>query len=343
MRMRAVGLDFANRRLGERMVPEPPWPGDGEVLLRVRYVGVCGTDRFLAFWEFGAPPPDSDFLILGHEALCEVVEAGRGVANLAPGDLVVPIVRRPCQPPCASCARGRRDLCLTGRYTERGIVGADGYFTEYALDRAEDLIFVPAELADVAILVEPLSVVEKAVETALRLHDDAPRTALVFGAGTIGILAALAFRERGLEVTVCSLEPEDHPRAGWLREAGFTYEQVPTRRTADIVLEAAGPAAAAFAAVRALAPLGVCGILGAASDAAGDFPFRSLLLGNQRVFGSVNASPDAFRRAVEDLARFDRRLLSRLIRRCRFEDYVETILGPAQPAPKPVHVVAEGR
>lgn len=339
--MRAVGLDYTNRRLGERRVREPPPPGEGEVLLRVRQVGVCGTDRFLASWEFGCPPAGADFLILGHEALCEVMETGCGVAHLAPGDFVVPMVRRSCQPPCASCARGRRDLCLTGRYSERGILGAHGYFTEYAVDRAEDLVAVPAELAPVAVLVEPLSVVEKAVDTALRLHEGEPRAALVLGAGTIGILAALALRERGLEVTVCSLEPADHPRACWLREAGFAYEQAPPRRTADIVLEAAGPAAAAFAAVRALAPLGVCGVLGTASDAAGDFPFRSLLLGNQRVFGSVNASPDSFRRAVGDLRRFDRRLLERLIRRCRFEDYAETILGPVYPAPKPVHVVGE--
>jgi len=339
--MRAVGLDYTNRRLCERTVPAPPSLGEGEVLLRVREVGVCGTDRFLASWELGAPPPGSDFLILGHEALCEVVDIGPGVTALRRGDLVVPLVRRPCRPPCASCARGRRDLCLSGRYTERGIVGADGYFAEYAPDRVDDLVRVPPELAGVAVLVEPLSVVEKAVETALRLHEGTPRSALVLGAGTIGMLAALALRERSVEVTVCSLEPNDHPRARWLRQAGFEYTAVPPRRTADIVLEAAGPASAAFTAVRALAPLGVCGILGTAADAAGDFPFRNLLLGNQRVFGSVNASPEAFRRAVEDLRRFDRRLLERLIRRCRFEDYAQTILGPVEVAPKAVHVVAE--
>jgi threonine dehydrogenase-like Zn-dependent dehydrogenase len=339
--MRAVGLDYTNRRLCERTVPDPPSLADGEVLLRVREVGVCGTDRFLASWELGAPPPGSDFLILGHEALCEVLEIGPGVTALKPGDLVAPLVRRPCRPPCASCTRDRRDLCLSGRYTERGIVGADGYFAEYALDRVEDLVRVPPELAGVAVLVEPLSVVEKAVETALRLHEGTPRSALVLGAGTIGMLAALALRQRSVEVTVCSLEPDDHPRAQWLRQAGFEYTVVPPRRSADIVLEAAGPASAAFTAVRALAPLGVCGILGTASDAAGEFPFRNLLLGNQRVFGSVNASPESFRRAVEDLRRFDRRLLERLIRRRRFEEYGQTILGPVEVAPKAVHVVAD--
>jgi threonine dehydrogenase-like Zn-dependent dehydrogenase len=339
--MRAVGLDYMNRRLCDRAVPEPPSLEHGEVLLRVREVGVCGTDRFLASWELGSPPPGSDFLILGHEALCEVAEIGPGVSALERGELVVPMVRRPCRPPCASCARGRRDLCLSGNYRERGIVGAHGYFADYAVDRVDDLIPVPAELAAVAVLVEPLSVVEKAVETALRLHEAGPRSALVLGAGTIGLLAALTLRERSLEVTVCSLEPEDHPRVRWLRESGFEYTPIPPRRTADLVLEAAGPASAAFAAVRALAPLGVCGILGTASDAAGEFPFRGLLLGNQRVFGSVNASPESFRRAVEDLRRFDRRLLERMLRRCRFEDYARTILGPVEAAPKAVHVVAE--
>ena len=63
------------------------------------------------------------------------------------------------------------------------------------------------------------------------------------------------------------------------------------------------------------------------------------LLKNQTVFGSVNASPQAFNLALADLARFDRAVVRRLIRRAAFSSYRDTILGPLTGAPKLVHVI----
>lgn len=332
--MRAAGLDFTSRALAEQSLPEPALTAPDQVLLRVREVGICGTDRELVQFRFGNPPHGETFLTLGHEALAEVVAAGPAVERLKPGDWVVPFVRRPCHPPCASCARGRRDLCLTGGFTERGIFGAHGYFSDYAVDAERDLVPVPASLVDCAVLVEPLSVVEKAVETALRLHEPGPRTALVLGAGSIGILAALVLRLRGLDTSLYSLEPPEHPRRALVERAGL-----PWRLTqADIVVEATGSAEAAFAALRALAPLGVCAILGA-PNAAGEMPFLDLLRHNQILFGSVNASPQAFAQAVADLALLDRPILAALIHRTPFSRFRETLAAPPAAPAKLVYVL----
>lgn len=337
--MRAIAIDYQCRRVRPLDMPEPSGPGGGEVVFRVHEVGVCGTDRELADFHFGYPPEGETVLVPGHEALGQVTEAGLD-APFAKGDWVVPMVRRACSPACPSCVRGRRDLCVTGNYRERGIFGLHGYFSEWALDNAEDLVKVPENLVDFAVLLEPLSVVEKAVETALRIHEPGARTALVLGAGPIGVLAALALQLRGLAVSLHSLEPKDHPRARLVRDAGICYLERAQGMTADIVVEATGSPQAALAGLALLAPLGVYGVLGG-TVARGELRFVDLLRHNQTVFGSVNASPQAFRCALEDLARFDRRVLGRMIRRTSFREFGDSFEEPPGAALKTVHVLAE--
>ena len=143
--MRALRLDFAERRLTVADHPEPAPPGATEVWLRLLEGGVCGTDRGVAEFEFGCPPAGESGLILGHEAVGVVEQTGANVTALRPGDLVVPMVRRNCAPGCAMCRRGRRDNCLTGEYVERGIFGLHGYLCEYAVDDADDLVPVPPD------------------------------------------------------------------------------------------------------------------------------------------------------------------------------------------------------
>lgn len=338
--MRSAGLDFRTREFALREFPDPAPPAAGEVLIRVQEAGICGTDRELASFRFGFPPEGESFLTLGHEALGQVVETGPGVVDLHAGDWVVPMVRRPCAPRCPSCARGRRDLCVSGAFTEAGIFGRHGYLRDYATDDASDLVRIPGHLASRAVLIEPLSVVEKAVETALRIHEPGARTALVLGAGPIGMLAALLFRLRGLEVSVHSLEPPDHPRVKLLERSGIRYVAALGNMRVDIALEAAGSPAAAFAALGALAPLGVGGILGS-PNATGGMPFLDLLRYNQAVFGTVNAGPEAFVRAVEDLAALEADVLDAMIFRVRFEDISSTLAAAPSTAAKTVHVLAE--
>jgi threonine dehydrogenase-like Zn-dependent dehydrogenase len=339
--MRAVAVNFESHKLEVKQVAEPKRLADDEVLFRVNQVGVCGTDREIAAIRLVLPPPGDSFLTLGHEALGQVIEVGRNAGPLKPGDWVVPMVRRPC-PGCRPCASGRPDLCATGQYLERGIVRLHGYFTELAVDESRYLLRVPSDLLDCAILVEPLTAVEKAVETALRAHIeyftfDPPR-ALVLGAGAIGILAALTLRERGFDVAVASLEDREHPRIRVLEMAGIPYTAADAAPPSDIVIEAAGAAAALTAGMRSLAHNGVLIVLGA-PNAAITFPSRDLIIKNQSVIGSVNATPQSFEQAIQDLTKFDRKVLRAMIHRAGYDDFEWTLQGPLPPYPKVVHML----
>ncbi len=337
--MKALALDYESRTLKQCELPEPRIDAADEVLFRVEECGVCGTDRELAQFHFGYPPDGERILVLGHEVLGQVLETGSAVKGLARGDWVAALVRRMCVPACVCCARGRRDLCLSGKSLERGIFGAHGYFSEFAADHEMDLVRVPAELAAVAVLIEPMSVVEKAVESVLHAHRSGPRTALVVGAGPVGSLAAMVLRDRGLEVTVSSLEPEDHPRAQFLRDAGLDYRRSLLGSRFDVIVEACGSAAAAFAAMGLLGPCGAMVLLGA-QKAYGEMPFIQMILQNQTLLGSVNAGPEHFAAAIAGMRRMDKGLLARLIERRRFADAPSTILSPAGKVSKVVHVIA---
>ena len=331
--MKAYTLDFAARRGEFRQLPEPERQ-PGEVLLRVEAGGVCGTDRELAAFHLGEPPVGDSFLILGHEACAQVVEADP-TAGLQVGDWVAPMVRHACAARCLFCVGGRVDQCISGGYRDSGIVGRHGYFREYVAEEAGHLIRVPASLAEFAVLLEPLSVVEKAVARALVLAASPAQQALVVGAGPIGCLTALTLSQRGIPVTVHSMEPADHPRVAWLNRIGVSYNQ-PVK--ADLAFEAAGAGAAAELAVKSLAPNGVCAILGA-REARVEMPFRNMILENQTVFGSVNADRASWERAVADLGQTDHGLLEAFIERRRFTDLPRSLAETGHQAAKLVHIL----
>src|SRR5262245_21840057 len=94
--MRAMSVFPKQRELRIIEVPEPDGLGEHDVAVRVREVGICGTDREISEFHYGTPPDGSDGLVLGHEALGEVVSVGPAVRTLRPGDLVALTVRRPC-------------------------------------------------------------------------------------------------------------------------------------------------------------------------------------------------------------------------------------------------------
>lgn len=337
--MRSVVLNFERRTLGERDLPEPEPVSSTQVLFRVHEVGVCGTDRDMAAFKMRRPAQDVPSLVIGHEALGQVVYCGSDVHGFSKGDWAVPTVRRGCRPPCPSCAKGRPDLCMSFRYTERGILGADGYFTEYAVDDASDLVRVPESLLEFAIFLEPMSVVEKAVARTLAVRQSNDNSALVLGLGPIGMLTAMVLERRGFDVRVVSAEPEDHPRARLLRSQGIHYSQS-LSGSAGLIVEAAGSADFALAGLKHLAPCGVFVTLGAQS-APGEFSFIDLIVGNQTIVGSVNASRESFEAALSDLAAFDPTVMRAMIRRFAFGDYRRTLLEPSGAEPKFVHVIAD--
>lgn len=306
--------------------PEPTISVPDEIKLRVLRVGICGTDREEAAGGRAQASPSYKDLVLGHEMFGQVVEIGRGVKQVKPGDYAVFTVRRGCGK-CSPCAMNRSDMCQTGLYTERGISGLDGYQTEYVVDREQYIVRVPPELETVGVLAEPFSVAEKAIAESMqlqliRLPDSSTsqewvsgKRCLVAGLGPIGLLAALALRLRGAEVWGLDVVDASTVRPRWLTRIGGHY--IDGRRITpdhlidqidlfDLILEATGVPRLEFDLIDALAINGVYVVTGIPS---GDRPLkidgaefmRRLVLRNQVILGSVNASRDHFQLAVHDL------------------------------------------
>ena len=334
--MQVLALDYEARKLAYSSRPEPGPPDDRQALLNIVEVGVCGTDRDLALFRFGAPPQGESQLILGHEAVAQISAIGGAVRGLQAGDWVVPMVRHGCVPACRLCGQRRHDLCQTGGYRERGILGLHGFFAPKVLDDASNLQVIPEDLLDVGVLVEPLSVVEKAWELARHLHRGEIGRVLIVGAGPIGILTALRVMLDGPEVTVVSTESAQSPRAKLIESAGCQYRINFVGLKADVVIEAAGSTEAACLALPCLSPLGVMVVLGA-RNGLGEIPFLDMIVGNQILAGSVNSSPRHFSEAVASLGRMDRRFLNALIERRNFSQAKDTIIAPSPDAVKVVH------
>ena len=190
--MNAIGVKRGETRPQLLDVPDPE-PAPNEALVRTLRVGVDGTDHEVIAGNHGAFPDGEDRIVLGHEAV-GVVEDGGGT-RFSAGDVVVPTVRRPTGEGNGYAARGELDMAPDGEYHERGIVGADGYMSEYFVSDAEYLLSIPESLAPLGFLVEPLSIAAKAVEVAAAARSSftwEPESAAVLGNGSLGLLT-LAF------------------------------------------------------------------------------------------------------------------------------------------------------
>ncbi|MGI5324130.1 glucose 1-dehydrogenase [Actinomadura nitritigenes] len=320
--------------LAVRDVPDPE-PGDGELLVDGLAVGVCGTDREIASGEYGWAPPGRDRLVIGHESLGRVRRAPSG-SGFAEGDLVVGVVRRPDPEPCGACAHGQFDMCRNGRYTERGIKEIDGYASQAWTVEADYAVKLDPRLADVGMLMEPTTVVAKAWEQVEKVGERAwyePRSALVTGAGPIGLLAALLGVQRGLDVHVLDQVP-DGPKPELVKSLGATYhsegmDAAVAHAKPDIVIEATGVGELVFGAMAATGAYGVVCLTGVSPagrkltiDAGGIN--REIVLENDAIVGSVNANLEHYAEAAGALAQADPDWLGRLVSRRvpleRFED-----------------------
>lgn len=331
--MDAFGVRPGARGSARLVQLDSPVVAKDQVLVRTLAVGLCGTDRDLIAGEFGVRHPKDDFLIIGHEGL-GLVEGDAGV-DLQHHDLVVPIVRRPDPVPCARCARGEWDMCENGRYTERGLTAAHGFLVEYFVDDPDFLVRIPSQLGLLGVLVEPMSIVEKAFETLC--HTRAPVGAtmthcLVIGCGTIGTLTALRCRLEGYVVRVYS-EARGGVASHIVEDAGAEFiaaraNQVelprPMLGSFHYVIEASGAPSAIATGIRAMRRNGVMCALGlsSATESTGSVPVtlvevaREMVLENKCLFGSVNSNRRHYERAASNLVAIEARwpgLLDRMI------------------------------
>ena len=334
--MKALTVNPTKKTLGILEVDEPGIVSPTQVKLHMLEAGVCGTDKEICAFDYGTPPDGCDYLILGHESLGEVVEVGSAVSQLKKGDLIVPTVRRPCHDPhCVACMAGRQDFCYTGNFTERGIKQQHGYMTEYVVDDQKYMNVIPREMRDFAILVEPLTIAEKALIQVWQVQERLPwacefepgkprnacHRALVLGAGPVGLLGSMALANNGFEVFVYSKETVPNPKSQICDTIGAQYISAETETVAqlaarlghiDLVYEAVGASNLAFEVMSVLGTNGVfvfTGVPGrkAPIEVDTDRLMRNMVLKNQVFFGTVNAGKQAFENAVTDLAEFYRR------------------------------------
>ncbi|KAL4821192.1 GroES-like protein [Aspergillus spinulosporus] len=256
-------------RFEDRPVPQIEDPND--VLIRIAYVGVCGSD--VHFWRHGGVirlVTESQPLVMGHEASGIVHAIGPGVTTLQPGDSVAIEAGFPCRQ-CRNCKIGRYNLCAQMRFA------ADPPDTHGTLCRIfripSDFVYkIPEGLSlQEAVLVEPLAVAVHGVRLAGVVGPGV--SVLVQGAGTIGLLGAAvarAFGTRRVFITDVREEKRDFAK-GYLGcvtlapDVSETPEAVATRvkkemgleEGVDVVLECTGVEASAQAGLYALAAAGV--------------------------------------------------------------------------------------
>jgi len=303
-------------------IPEPD-PAEGPVLVEAIAVGVDGTDQEIIDGAYGWAPPDRDRLVLGHESLGRVLDAPDG-SGLRAGDLVIGIVRHPDPVPCENCAAGEWDMCRNGMYTEHGIKERDGFIRERYRLLPDMAVKADPALGDLAVLVEPTSVVAKAWDHVDRIGARAvfqPRRVLVTGGGPIGLLGAMIGVQKGLEVHVLDRVTEG-PKPALVKDLGAAYhpDLEETDVMFDAVIECTGVGPLVFHAIEHTAPGGVICLTGIASsdrkvplDAAAIN--KEMVLNNTVLFGSVNAGRRHYEQAERALAAAERGWLERLVTR----------------------------
>jgi glucose 1-dehydrogenase len=318
-RMRAVAVSPGRKNSAELLdLPKPRCRPD-QCLVRVLEVGVDGTDREIDSGLYGAPPQGDEVLIIGHESLGEVVEENAVKDGPVQGELVVATVRRPDPNCCASCLRGEFDFCLTSDYQERGIKQQHGYMAEYYVERPDYLIRIPRQLRALAVLLEPLSVVEKAWR---QVHHLRQRTAqselervLITGAGAIGMFAALVARLHDVDTLIYSRGEKKGRRGELMDTMGVHYANASEHALGDVarafggpdvIIETTGFSPLAWQSIPALRVNGVACLLSVTAghkqiDIDSNRINEAMVLGNRLFVGSVSSHGRDFEQGVRDM------------------------------------------
>ncbi len=324
--MKAISLIPGTKNVHISDVPEPKIEKPSQVKIKIREVGICGTDREEAGGGRADAPAGEKELIIGHEMFGQIAEVGSHCPGVHVGDPVVLTVRRGCGK-CQPCQNDCSDMCETGNYTERGIKGRHGYQAEYVVEDLHYLIKVPPMLKQLAVMTEPTTVVEKAIDHACRIQssrlpvDPDPmkwlkgKTALVAGLGPIGLLGAMVLLLRGAKVIGIDRAAPAALKPQILEAMGGTFIQSTANNEQnilklapqiDLILDAAGVPTLDFDMIMTLGFNGILALTGVPGKGhpltvQGAEIFEQMVLKNQVIFGSVNAGHKHFQQAVTDL------------------------------------------
>jgi (R,R)-butanediol dehydrogenase/meso-butanediol dehydrogenase/diacetyl reductase len=276
-----------------------PEPGPGQALVDVAYCGICGSD--LHFRE--VPDLFPAGTVPGHEFSGRIVAVGDGVRGWSAGDRVCVLPFGQCGE-CATCRAGNEQVCPYAVPNGVGLgTGRPGAYAGQVVVDERMLFALPDSVDDRAgTLVEPLAVAIRAVDLAAVDPDE---TALVLGAGPIGLLTALVLHRRGARrVVVCSRNPARGERAAALGLDTISIEEVhgiPPDGGPLCVFECAGTPAAAGLAVQALRPLGRLLLVGLAL-APLDLAAPAIVLKELEIRGVIAYRRAQFQAAIDMLA-----------------------------------------
>lgn len=328
-------------------LPKPKLSQPDEVLVRVKEAGVDGTDYNMVKYSLQDMAEGRNEIVMGHEMVGVIEEVGRNVTSVVPGDMVVMTVRRGCGI-CQPCLHNQSDMCMTGLYTERGIHKRDGFFTEFVVDQEQYIVEVPADLANIAVFTEPLSIAEKGIVQLRTIQSRFPwacehpehgflspdwggcKVALVLGAGPLGLMAAALLRLAEVHTFVADIVPEDSPKVHLVEQMGAHYVDARGKNPKeivdfccgssghlDIVFEASGAAATAVELVNYMSRSSIYIMTGIPREElliqidAAQF-VRQIVRNNQVVVGSVNSNRSHFEAALKDIPAINSRFGSLL-------------------------------
>lgn len=357
--MLAIGMVRGKEGVHAFELPLPEIKQSDEVLVRVKEVSPDGTDFNMIRYGLQDIAEGRNEITLGHEMVGIVETVGSGVKSLLPGDLVTMTVRRGCGQ-CQPCLHNQSDMCMTGLYTERGIHKLDGYLTQFVVDQEQYIVKVPPELVKFAVLTEPLSIVEKGMEQIRVIQSRFPwtcvhpehsflspdwggcKTALVVGAGPLGLLATALLRMARVNTYVSDIVSEDSPKAQLVKHLGASYidsrnktpkelvEHYCAVGNVDIIFEASGAAATAVELINCMRRSSIYVMTGIPR---GDIIIqvdaaqlvRQMVRYNQVIVGSVNSNRSHFEMALKDMEKikssFGSTLEEMLTHRVSLEDY----------------------
>ena len=358
--MKAIGMARGKSGVYAFNLPKPEISQSDEVLARVKEVGVDGTDFNMVRHNLQDLVEGRNEIVMGHEMVGVVEAVGGDVKSVAPGDTVVMTVRRGCGI-CQPCLHNHSDMCMTGLYTERGIHKRDGFLAEFVVDQEQYVAKVPADLKGLAVFTEPLSIAEKGIEQIRLIQSRLPwtcahpehtflsadwggcKTALVLGAGPLGILATALLRLAEVFTYVADIVPEDSRKAHLIEHMGAHYIDARSKTpkeiaklccsqtgNLDIIFEASGAAATAIELINYMSRSSIYVMTGIPReelimqvDAAQ--LVRQIVRNNQVVVGSVNSNRSHFEMAIRDIpvinSRFGGILEEMITDRFKLQDY----------------------
>ncbi|MEN8614174.1 alcohol dehydrogenase catalytic domain-containing protein [Dehalogenimonas sp. THU2] len=363
--MFAVGMIRGREGLQALELPEPVIEEPDDILIRVKEVGLDGTD-------YNTVKTGADFdaqknsMVLGHEMTGIVEAVGSAVTRVKEGDLVSAAVRHGCGI-CHPCRENQSDMCMTGLFTEHGIHKLDGYLTEKVVEKEQYVVKIPPEFSDMAVLTEPISIVEKGIQQIRLIQSRMPwscshpehsfdspmwggcKIVLVIGVGPLGLLATALCRLAGATVIAIDIVPPDHPKAElvkymdahYLNVKGMSAQEVMSQdilagQRLDIVFEASGASPIAGELIMYMSRSSIYVMTGIPRkdfkiniDAAQSF--GQMVRYNQVLVGSVNSNRNHFLAAVASMPEINRQYpdLARRIITNRFDlaDFEKAFTG----------------